>query len=186
MHCFASENQAYTGTVIFGVESLKSLKGQETNCRKIPLRQRPIFVMENIFCRKVRYSKHPRNGFLKDCNIRQVKLAAAICPFTSLLLSSRPVLVCMISEAKEAVDHTTWKTLPILFQQQWQLIFLQHCAKVMISNFPDIRQNQQISGGNIGKIWFIFCFTVGEFSRSENCRCEYSFSRDENSAQNER
>ena len=29
MHCFASQNQTYTGTVIFGVESLKSLKGQE-------------------------------------------------------------------------------------------------------------------------------------------------------------
>ena len=30
MHCFASENQTYKGTVIFGVESLKSyLKGQE-------------------------------------------------------------------------------------------------------------------------------------------------------------
>ena len=29
MRCFASENQTYTGTVIFGVESLKSLKGQE-------------------------------------------------------------------------------------------------------------------------------------------------------------
>ena len=29
MHCFASENQIYTGTVIFGVESLKSLKDQE-------------------------------------------------------------------------------------------------------------------------------------------------------------
>ena len=28
MHCFASENQFYTGTVIVGVESLKSLKGQ--------------------------------------------------------------------------------------------------------------------------------------------------------------
>ena len=28
MHCFASENQIYTGTVIFGVESLKSLKDQ--------------------------------------------------------------------------------------------------------------------------------------------------------------
>ena len=28
MHCFVSENQTYTGTVIFGVESLKSLKGQ--------------------------------------------------------------------------------------------------------------------------------------------------------------
>ena len=29
IHCFASENQIYTGTVIFGVESLKSLKDQE-------------------------------------------------------------------------------------------------------------------------------------------------------------
>ena len=29
MHCFASENQIYTGTVIFGVESLKCLKDQE-------------------------------------------------------------------------------------------------------------------------------------------------------------
>ena len=113
-------------------------------------------------------------------------LAAAICPFMSLLLSSRSVLVCMISEAKEAVDHTNWKTLPILFQQQWQLVVLQHCAKVMISKSPEIRQNSRISGGNIGKIWCIYCFIVGEFSRSENCRCEYSFTRDENSAQNER
>ena len=29
MHCFAGENQIYTGTVIFGIESLKYLKGQE-------------------------------------------------------------------------------------------------------------------------------------------------------------
>ena len=29
MHCFASENQTYTGTAIFGVEPLKSLTGQE-------------------------------------------------------------------------------------------------------------------------------------------------------------
>ena len=29
MHCFTSENQTYTGTVILGVEPLKSLKGQE-------------------------------------------------------------------------------------------------------------------------------------------------------------
>ena len=28
MHCIASENQTYTGIAIFGVESLKSLKGQ--------------------------------------------------------------------------------------------------------------------------------------------------------------
>ena len=29
MHCFASENQTYTGTWLFGFESWKSLKGQE-------------------------------------------------------------------------------------------------------------------------------------------------------------
>ena len=29
MHCFASENQTYTGTWLFGVESWKSIKGQE-------------------------------------------------------------------------------------------------------------------------------------------------------------
>ena len=29
MHCFASENQSYTGTWLLGVESWKSLKGQE-------------------------------------------------------------------------------------------------------------------------------------------------------------
>ena len=29
MYCFASENQIYKGTVIFGVESFKSLKGPE-------------------------------------------------------------------------------------------------------------------------------------------------------------
>ena len=36
MHCFASENQTYTGTVIFGVESLKSLKGHENLLLKNP------------------------------------------------------------------------------------------------------------------------------------------------------
>ena len=54
MHCFASENQIYTGTVIFGVESLKSLKDQENlllqkSTTENPRRKRPIFVMENIF-----------------------------------------------------------------------------------------------------------------------------------------
>ena len=64
MHRFASENQTYTGTVIFGVESLKSLKGQENLLLKNhAYRKRPIFVVENIFCRKVRYSKHQRNAF---------------------------------------------------------------------------------------------------------------------------
>ena len=67
MHRFASENQTYTGTVIFGVEPLKSLKGQETFAEKSTIKSLPrnllIFVMENIFCGKVRYSKHQQNGF---------------------------------------------------------------------------------------------------------------------------
>ena len=59
MYCFAGENQTYIGTVIFGIESLKSLKGQENQLLKNrAYRQRPIFVMEKIFCRKERYSKH--------------------------------------------------------------------------------------------------------------------------------
>ena len=43
------------------------------------------------------------------------ELAAAIGLFMSLLLSSHPVL-CMISETKKTVDHTTWETFPIFFQ----------------------------------------------------------------------
>ena len=56
MHCFESEDQTYTGTVIFGVESLKSLKGHENLLLKIPLKKCSIFV-------KVQYSKHQQNGF---------------------------------------------------------------------------------------------------------------------------
>lgn len=67
----------------------------------------------------------------------RMPLAAAIGPFVGLLLSPQPVL-CM-------VDHTTWETLVAVG-------FLQHCAKVMISNFPEIRQNSRISRENIGKI----------------------------------
>ena len=74
----------------------------------------------------------------------RMPLAAAIGPFMSLLLSPQPVL-CMVSEAKQAVDHTTLETLVAVG-------FLQHCAKVMISNFPEIRQNWRISRGNIDKI----------------------------------
>ena len=55
----------------------------------------------------------------------------------------------------------------------------------MISNFPEIRQNLRISGGNIGNILCIYCFIVCEISRRENCCCGYSFRRDENSTQNE-
>ena len=67
IHCFASENQVYTGTVIFGVESLKSLKSQENlllkkgHAAETRVENVRLFVMENIFCRKVRYSKHQRN-----------------------------------------------------------------------------------------------------------------------------
>ena len=43
MHCFASENQIYTGTVIFGVESLKGqenllLKNLQLKTRFLPWR----------------------------------------------------------------------------------------------------------------------------------------------------
>ena len=60
-----------------GVESSNSLKGQENlllkNLQvKNPGRKRPIFVMENIFCWKVRYSKHQRNGFQKDRTFTRV------------------------------------------------------------------------------------------------------------------
>ena len=64
MHCFANENQIYEGTVIFGVESLKS---QENLLLK---NLQPKTLVENVtflswkafFCRKVWYSKHQRNG----------------------------------------------------------------------------------------------------------------------------
>ena len=67
----------------------------------------------------------------------------------------------MISETKQAVDHTTWETFPFLFQQQWQL-GLQHCAKVVIANFSEIRQNSRISRGNTGKFRCIYCSVVRE------------------------
>ena len=58
MHCFASENQTCTGTVIVGVESFKVFKSStkptaEKSTTENPLRKRPIFVIENIFCEKV-------------------------------------------------------------------------------------------------------------------------------------
>ena len=64
MHCFANENQIYEGTVIFGVESLKS---QENLLLK---NLQPKKLVENVtflswkafFCRKVGYSRHQRNG----------------------------------------------------------------------------------------------------------------------------
>ena len=48
MYCFASENQSYTGTVIFGVESLKSLKGQENLLLKNPAKKMSDFRQSMI------------------------------------------------------------------------------------------------------------------------------------------
>ena len=52
-----------TGTVIFGVESFEVFKRSkeliaEKYTTENPRRKRSIFVMENIFGRKERYSKH--------------------------------------------------------------------------------------------------------------------------------
>ena len=49
MHCFVSENQTYTGTVIFGVESFKSLKGQENLLLKNPAWKTSDFCQSMIF-----------------------------------------------------------------------------------------------------------------------------------------
>ena len=72
MHCFQVKLGSDTGTVIFGVEYFKSLKGQENlataekSTTENPRRKRPIFVMDNFFFFwKVRYSKHRRNDFEK-------------------------------------------------------------------------------------------------------------------------
>ena len=58
MHCFAGENQIYTGTVIFGVESLKGQENQLLKNLQLKTRVENVrfFVTKNIFCRKVRYS----------------------------------------------------------------------------------------------------------------------------------
>ena len=53
MHCFSSENQTCTGTVIFGVESFKVFKSStkptaEKSTTENPRTKRPIFVIENI------------------------------------------------------------------------------------------------------------------------------------------
>lgn len=75
MLCF-EKNHTYTSTVIFGVESRKSTAENSTteNLR----RKRPIFVVENIFCRKlITLFKAPtkwllKGGFWKDCNFERV------------------------------------------------------------------------------------------------------------------
>ena len=41
MHHFVSENQIYTGTVICGAESFKSVKGQENLCAEKSTTENP-------------------------------------------------------------------------------------------------------------------------------------------------
>ena len=67
MRRLVGENQIYTATVVFGAESLKSLKGQENlQLNHLQLKtsvQNVRFLSQRVFnCRKVGYSKHQRNG----------------------------------------------------------------------------------------------------------------------------
>ena len=59
MHCFASENQTYTGTVIFGVESLKSVKGQENLLLKNPALKTSDFCYGERFLKESTIFKAP-------------------------------------------------------------------------------------------------------------------------------
>ena len=111
-------------------------------------------------------------------------LAAAIGPFMSLLLSSHPVL-CMISETKKTVDHTTWEHFLFFFNNSDSWLCYSTVRKWWYQTSPKFVKILRISGGNIGKIRCIYCFIVCKISLRENCRCGYSFRRDENSAQNE-
>ena len=77
MHCFATENQTYAGTVIFVVESLKSRKRTaEKSTTEKPPRKRPIFVMENIF-KKSTVFKAPTEWFLKGLylTLREISIS---------------------------------------------------------------------------------------------------------------
>ena len=46
-------------------------------------------------------------------------------------------------------------------------IVAERCAKVMIANFNEIRQNSRISRGNMGKFRCIYCSIVGKIARNE-------------------
>ena len=52
MHCFANENQTYTGTVIFGVESLKSLGSRKPNAENPALKTCDVCHGEHFFVGK--------------------------------------------------------------------------------------------------------------------------------------
>ena len=65
MHCFASENQTYTGTVIFGAESLKSLKSQENLLLKNPAQKTP--KRDDCFREICTRSSFPRMQNSRSC-----------------------------------------------------------------------------------------------------------------------
>ena len=91
----------------------------EKSTSENPRRKRPIFVMENIFCRKVRYSKHQRNGFLKDCNFTRefsischhIWCAHAIvvyCMQMNLVMSMRFIFADDWNDAPGSSRFCTW------------------------------------------------------------------------------
>ena len=72
MHFFARENQTYTGTWLFGVDSWKSLKGQENLLLKNLQVKTPVenfwFLSWRIFLLESTVFKAPTKWLLKDCN----------------------------------------------------------------------------------------------------------------------
>ena len=71
MHCFSSENQTCTGTVIFGVESFKVFKSStkptaEKSTTENPRTKRPVFVIENIFLCESTVFKTTTKWLLKE------------------------------------------------------------------------------------------------------------------------
>ena len=69
MHCFASENQTYTGTWLFGIESWKSLKDQENlllkNLQVKTHVENVRFLSWKIFLSESTVFKAPTKWFLK-------------------------------------------------------------------------------------------------------------------------
>ena len=65
MHCSTSENQTYTGLVIFGVEYLKSLKGQENLLLKNLAKKQSEFCHGGHFLWERMVFKVPTKWLLK-------------------------------------------------------------------------------------------------------------------------
>ena len=93
----------------------------------------------------------------------------------------------MISETKEAVDHTTWETFPFFFfnnSASW--VFYNTVRKYWYQTSPTFVKIREVGEEISVKFRCIYCSIIGEILRNEtNCRCEFSFRLHENSAQNE-